>query len=281
MKLRRSLTALALLVSIAGSPTSVLAKEKPPSVKYDPYTKTTTINGRLHSHNALLDLDKWMYWLSAAIVQGIPKNPVLMFYTTTPDWYFFDRAADVQGNELSVIRGGNSVQLGGVQESFGIQMTPKYLADHRTTGFDFKIMGSGGSRVVQVPAEVVAVFEETYLKEVAKAGGFREDLAATQALVAPTPKQIDQVAAAGASEMAAKGGFGISFAMIPQGLILIAVAPDSRAEKAKLRPGQLVTAINGRSTISMTQVDATSLLKSVEGATIFSVAGLGDLIIAP
>ncbi|MFM7009525.1 MAG: PDZ domain-containing protein, partial [Betaproteobacteria bacterium] len=239
------------------------------------------INGRPHSHNALLDLDKWTYWLSAAIVQGIPRNPVLMFSTTTPDWYFFDRAADVQGNDLPVIKGGRSVQMGSVQETFGIQLTPKYLADHRTTGFNLKIIGDRGSRIVEVPAEVVAAFEETYLAEVEKAGGFREDLAAAQAIVTPTPQQMGQVAAAGAAEMAAKGGFGISFAMIPQGLVLLAVAPGSRAERAKLKSGQLVLVINGKSTAGMSQLEATDLLRASVGATTFTVAGIGDLIIAP
>ncbi|MFM7009397.1 MAG: hypothetical protein ACKO0Z_08730, partial [Betaproteobacteria bacterium] len=88
MKIPLHLTALTLLLGATVFPIPAQAKEKPPSVNYDPYTKTTTINGRPHSHNALLDLDKWTYWLSAAIVQGIPRNPVLMFSTTTPDWYF-------------------------------------------------------------------------------------------------------------------------------------------------------------------------------------------------
>lgn len=281
MKLGRSLTAFAFVLSAGGLPISAQAKEKPATVSYDPYTKTTTIEGRSHWHNALFDLDKWTYWLSAAIVDGIPRNPVLMFDTSTPGWYFFDRAADLAGNELPVIRGGHGIQVRSVQETFGIQLTPKYLADHRDTGFNFKIMGDGGSRVIVVPAEVVAVFEETYLAEVAKAGGFRDDLVAAQAIVAPTSQQMRQVAVAGAAEMAARGGFGISFAMVPQGLMLIAVAPGSRSERGKLKPGQLVTAINGRSTMGMTQLEATALLKGAVGATIFSVAGMGDLSITP
>lgn len=141
MNLGKFLAVTGLLLSALCMPMQVLAKEKPAKVSYDPYTKTTLISGQAHSHNALLDLDKWDYWLSASITDGIAKNPVLMFSTSTPEWYFFDRAADVDGNELPVIKGGHDVQLGGVAENFGIEMTPKYLADHRTTGFNLKVMG--------------------------------------------------------------------------------------------------------------------------------------------
>ncbi len=281
MQFSKALPACLFLLGVCAVPTLAMAKEKPATVTYDPYTKTTTIAGRPHWHNALLDIDKWAYWLSAAISDGVPKNPVLMLSTSTPDWYFFDRAADVAGNEFPFIQGGRDVQLGSVEETFGIQLTPKYLAEHRATGFNFKIMGSRGARVVEVPAEVVSTFEDTYLAEVAKVGGFREDLAAAEAIIRPKPGQIGQAAAAGAANMAARGGFGISFVMLPQGLMVMAVAPGRRAARRKLRAGQVVTAINGHPTAGMTQMEASALLKSSVDETTFSVAGLGDLVVLP
>lgn len=281
MKFRRFLAVGSVFLSFSCLPTHALAKEKPAKVSYDPYTKTTSINGQAHSHNALLDLDKWDYWLSASITDGIAKNPVLMFSTFTPEWYFFDRAADVDGNELPVIRGGRDVQLGGVSETIGIVMTPKYLTDHRTTGFNLKIMGSRGARVVVVSPEVITTFEAAYLSEVEKVGGFRNDLVAAQTATAPTAQQVAQANMAGAETMAARGGFGISYAVIPQGIILMAVAPNSRADKGKLKPGQLVTALNGRNIAGLSQSEVQGLLTASAGVTTFTVAGLGDLTVAP
>lgn len=281
MKFLRLLTVTGLLLGIFCFSPQVKAKEKTAKVSYDPYTRTTLINGQTHTHNALLDLDKWSYWLSASITDGIAKNPVLLFWTTTPEWYFFDRAADVDGNELEVIKGNRDVQLGSVSESFGVALTPKYLADHRTTGLNLKIMGSRGARVVVVPPEVITTFEATYLSEVEKVGGFRNDLVAAQSAASPTAEDFAQSNMVGAQTMAARGGFGISFGMLPQGMILAAVAPGSRAERGKLKVGQLVTAINGKSVAGMQQADVLAILKGSNGLTTFTVAGLGDLQVAP
>jgi len=287
MKIRDAIAVSGILLFVCGQPEPVLAKEKAATVTYDPYTKTTAIIGQTHLHNPLLDLDKWQYWLSGAIAHGVPKNPVLMFSTNTQDWYFFDRAADVDGNELPVLKGNREVATGWltgdveVHEVFGIQLTPKYLADHRTTGFNFKIIGSKGERMVVVPPEAVATFETTYLAEVEKAGGFRDDLAATDAALAPTPGQIAQASKTGAAALAAKGGFGVAFGVIPQGILLVAVAPGSRAELGKLRVGQLVTAINGKSIAGLAQADVLAILRASTGVTTFTVAGVGDLPVAP
>jgi hypothetical protein len=258
-----------------------MAKEKPPTVSYDPYKKITTIAGHSHLHNALLDLDKWEYWLEAVITQEGPKDPILFFSTNTDGWYFFDHAADIDGNDLPVIQGDRNVELGGVHELFGIRLTPKYLADHRTTGFNLKIMGSKGERVVVVPAEVVSTFETAYLLEVQKAGGFRGDLSPSEAVTAPMTGPTVGAPSEGAEAAAKKGGLGITFAVIPQGFALIVVAPGSRAERAKLTGGQIVTAVNGKSVAGMTQTDAIAVLKGSTGATTFTVVGRGDVVIAP
>ncbi|MDQ4418945.1 PDZ domain-containing protein [Sphingobium sp. DEHP117] len=278
---KRTLLAFTLLATAGSLPAPVIAKEKPPSVSYDPYTRTTTISGQGHMHNAFFDLDKWSYWLSAAIVDGVPRNPVLMVSTDTPEWYFFDQAADSDGNRLPVIKGNQDIRIGGVHELFGIELTPAYLKQHRTTGFNFKMMGNKGARILIVPPEVIAAFEPVWLAEVEKAGGFREDLAATQRAIAPTPHQNAQAASAGARNAASQGGLGIAFASLPQGILITAVAPGSRAERGHLKPGQFVTAINGTGLAGMSQSEVQTLLKASTGITVFSVAGIGDLTVAP
>jgi hypothetical protein len=267
------------LISIMPAPAT--ANEEPATIRYDPYTRTTSIDGQSHRHNTLFDLDKWEYWLSAAIINGIPRNPILMFSTDTPGWYFFDRAADIDGNPLPVIQGNRQLQIGGVQEVIGIELTPQYLADHRTTGFNLKIMGRRGERIVVVPPDVVATFETSYLAEVERAGGFRNDLLATNSAVAPSPSQISQAASNGADAAAARGGFGISFVVVPQGAVLMAVSPGSRAERGQLKTGQLVTAINGATIAGMTQADILTMLRGSAEVTTFTIAGIGDVAVAP
>jgi C-terminal processing protease CtpA/Prc len=108
-----------------------------------------------------------------------------------------------------------------------------------------------------------------------------ETPAAAEAGATPNGLTPSPNATAGAATMAAKGGFGIYFSAIPQGLVLIAVAPGSRADHGKLKVGQLVTAINGRSIGGMSQSEILAVLKSSTGVTTFTVAGVGDLHVTP
>ncbi len=272
---------LSLLVALS-VPSASFAKEKTATVKYDPYQKTTVISGQIHSHNALFDEDKWDYWFSASIVNGVAKNPMLMFSSYTPEWYFFEHAADIDGIEFPVIKGNRDLEYtGGVHEVIGVEFTPKYLADHKATGMNIKIIGSRGAKVLVIPAEVINAFEGTYNAEVEKVGGFREDLVAAQSAIAPTPAQNAQAASSAAAYAAARGGYGITFVSIPQGIYLTAVAPNSRAERGQLKAGQLITAINTKSIAGMAQADVIALLKNTTSQTIFSIAGIGDVTVAP
>jgi PDZ domain len=270
------------LVAALSLPNTSFAKEKTATVSYDPYQKTKVISGQVHSHNALFDLDKWDYWLNASIVNGIAKNPMLLFSSYTPEWYFFERAADIDGIEFQVIKGNRDLEyIGGVHEVIGVELSPKYLADHRATGMNIKIIGSRGAKVLVIPAEVVSTFEVTYKNEVEKVGGFREDLVAAQSAIAPTLGQNVQAASSAADYAAAHGGYGISFVSIPQGIYLTAVAPNSRADRGHLKPGQLITGINNKSIAGMAQAEVIALLKDATGQITLSVAGIGDIVVAP
>jgi membrane-associated protease RseP (regulator of RpoE activity) len=59
----------------------------------------------------------------------------------------------------------------------------------------------------------------------------------------------------------ARGGYGFSSVATPYGVYIMAVAPGSRAALAGLKPGDDVLAVNGKSTIGMTNEQFIALVK--------------------
>ena len=150
-----------VVASLIALSAPLAAKEKPPTISFDPYRKTGTITGESHWHNALLDLDKSQWFFQLAIVDGVPHNPVLMYSTDTTEWFFFNHAADVDGHEFKVIEGPRDVYAGNsVHELVGIEMTAEYVRQHRLTGMNIKVMGQRGDKVLQIPAEAVSTFAD-------------------------------------------------------------------------------------------------------------------------
>lgn len=165
-------SAAALALTIA-SP--CYAKDKAPSMSFDPYRKTGMLTGQSHWHNALLDLDKWQWYFQMAIVNGEARNPVLVFSADVEDWHFFNKAADIDGQELHVIQGDRSLLgLGsGVSETVAVEVTPDYIRRHRSTGMNIKIMGSRGDKVVIIPADAVEAFANGAIIEFTKLAAIR------------------------------------------------------------------------------------------------------------
>ena len=141
--------AVLLLALVIASP--AFAKEKSPTISYDPYTKTETIVGDDHSHMSILDEGFSGYQFSAAAVDGVMHNPVLLYFIDASDWYFINSAADIDGNRLPVIQGGRDVDVSAsIHENCGVAMTPEYLRSHRSTGMNIKLMGSRGEKIIKV-----------------------------------------------------------------------------------------------------------------------------------
>jgi hypothetical protein len=287
--------AIFLIALLVASP--AIAKEKPPTISYDPYTKTETIIGDDHSHMSILDEGFSGYQFSAAAVNGVMHHPILLYFIDGSDWYFIDRAADIDGNQLPVIQGGRDVDVNAsIHENFGVEMTPEYLRSHRSTGMNIKLMGSRGEKVIKVSPEAVSTFDDVYERELAKFGGVSRAAPKAQAAV-PVPPTVDSksLKAFGQQAMSSidpqmvrtlqaklvaeykAGDIGILAPVSPAGLFILAVAPSSPAAVAGLKPGEFIESANGISFMGLPQDAATAILKGLPKTFTFKVTGVGDV----
>jgi hypothetical protein len=292
--MRAPVLVIALLVA---SP--AFAKEKSPTINYDPYTKTETIVGDDHSHMSILDEGFSGYQFSAAAVNGVMHNPVLLYFIDASDWYFINSAADIDGNQLAVIQGGRDVDVSAsIHENFGVEMTPEYLRSHRSTGMNIKLMGSRGEKIIKVSPEAVSTFDDVYERELAKFGGSSEigpkaEAAITvpptadpksiqafgqQAINSVSPEMVRTLQAKLAAEYK-PGDIGILAPVSPAGLFIVAVAPSSPASVAGLKPGEFIESVNGISLKGLPQNAAMAILKGLPKTFTFKVAGVGDVVI--
>jgi hypothetical protein len=284
--------AVLLLALVIASP--AFAKEKSPTISYDPYTKTETIVSDDHSHMSILDEGFSGYQFSAAAVDGVMHNPVLLYFIDASDWYFINSAADIDGNRLPVIQGGRDVDVSAsIHENFGVEMTPEYLRSHRSTGMNIKLMGSRGEKIIKVSPEAVSTFDEVYERELGKFGGVSEtgpkaEAAATdpkslqafgqQAMSSIDPNMLRTLQAKLATEYKV-GDIGILAPVSAAGLFILAVAPSSPASVAGLKPGEFIESVNGISLIGLPQNAATAILKGLPKTFSFKIAGVGDVLI--
>jgi S1-C subfamily serine protease len=257
--MRQAPVILAGLAYCLAIPTAAAAKDdRAPTVHYDPYTKTTNISGWQHDHNALLDLNKTSWWLDAAVVDGVPHNPGLIFEADMPNWAFLDAAADINGSPLRVVvlnRNLSNMLSGDVNEQVLVELPVEYARAARQTGLNIKLMGKNNSFVVQMTPQAVSVFMDTYEAQVAKVG--------TNSQPAP------------ASNLGAPK-IGIDFVSLPMGSLIVHVQPGSLAEKAGLKPGETVEAVNGTSIRGMASVDVIKLIAG-SAAVNLRIVGTGDV----
>jgi hypothetical protein len=94
---------------------------------------------------------------------------------------------------------------------------------------------------------------------------------------APSPSQYAAAASANAQVAMARGGLGISFAPSPVGATLMAVAPGSPAEKAGLKPGETIDALNGISLKGMSASTMIEVLHNAPASVTVSVVGVGEV----
>ena len=237
------------------------------------------------------------YHFEAAAVDGSMHNPVLMYSIDASDWYFVDRAADIDGNQLRVIQGGRDVDAdASIHESFGVEMTPEYLRSHRSTGMNIKLIGSRGEKIIKVSPGAVSTFDDVYELELAKSGGVSRAGSKAQATVT-VPSAVDpklmqafgqqamssidpQTVQTLQAKLAAQyklGDVGILAPVSPGGLFIMAVVPSSPASVAGLKPGQFIEGVNGISLMGLPQNAATAILKGLPKNFSFKVTGVGDV----
>lgn len=289
--------AVLLIALLVASP--AYAKEKSPTISYDPYTKTETIIGDDHSHMSILDEGFSGYQFSAAAVNGAMHNPVLLYFIDASDWYFIDRAADIDGNRLPIIQGGRDVDVSAsIHENFGVEMTPEYLRSHRSAGMNIKLIGSRGEKIIKVSPEAVSTFDDVYERELAKLGGVSPASPEAHAAV-PVPPTVDPKSRQAFGQQAMSsidpqmvrtlqaklaveyqvGDIGILAPVSAAGLFVLAVAPSSPAAVAGLKPGEFIESANGISFMGLPQNAATAILNGLPKTFTFKVTGVGDVLI--
>lgn len=79
----------------------------------------------------------------------------------------------------------------------------------------------------------------------------------------------------GARDAAARGGIGITYQVTPYGVFIAAVAPGSPAEKAGLKPGEVIESINGIATKSLEQPTVGMIFAGAGGELVLGIIGVG------
>ena len=157
------------MLLLTGAETACIAgkTDKPPAIEIDQYTKTETLTGDGHTHNALFDPIKTTWWFSGTITRGVPMNPTLIFYVDMPEWAFFDSAFDSDGTKIEVhqIRRSLSILEGDITEVVAAELPVEYVKAHMLSGLNLKFVGSQGSYIVVVPPEPMRAFFTVYGKE--------------------------------------------------------------------------------------------------------------------
>jgi membrane-associated protease RseP (regulator of RpoE activity) len=100
------------------------------------------------------------------------------------------------------------------------------------------------------------------------------------ALAAPAPQSAAEYAAAAdssAQAAAARGGLGISFVPTVAGATLVSVAPGSAGEKAGLKPGETIEALNGIALKGMSPAAMIEVLHSAPASVTLTIVGVGDV----
>ena len=84
-------------------------------------------------------------------------------------------------------------------------------------------------------------------------------------------------ATAGAEAYAARGGMGVSLMPSPVGAILLAVAPGSPADKAGLKPGETIEAVNDIPIAGMGAEAVAAIFRAPAPFYTLKVVGVGDI----
>lgn len=96
-------------------------------------------------------------------------------------------------------------------------------------------------------------------------------------VAAPSAAGYLAKATADAATYAARGGLGVTIMPSPVGAVLLAVAPGSPAEKAGLKPGETIEAVNGISLAGMSAEAIMAIFRAPAPSYILKVVGVGDI----
>jgi len=116
------------------------------SVRYDKYAHVTNLESAW-----FMTVPGWSAWFGGAIHDTGQSSMWFKIRAGGHDWKFFDRGIDADGNHIAIEATKHEItQFGTAGEYYLVHLDEAYIRSHASTGFDFKLYGSGGSAIVKI-----------------------------------------------------------------------------------------------------------------------------------
>lgn len=138
-------------------------------VTFDPFKGTTAYQGPVITNTADDGSDAPEVEDIALRAQQERDRPIRYYLTVTDyydgDWRGFDQAYDLEGNKfhaLSVRHKVNCSLLCGYEESIEVELSRKYLDDHRQKGITMRLYGPSGQS--SAPFSIPPAYIEGFIK---------------------------------------------------------------------------------------------------------------------
>ena len=120
--------------------------EKVVTVRYDKYAHVTNLESA-----SFMTGSGWYAWFGGAIRDTGQSSMWFRVCAGGHNWKFFDRGIDADGKRIGIETVKNKItQYGTASEDYLVHIDEAYIRSHASTGFDFKLYGSGGSAVVKI-----------------------------------------------------------------------------------------------------------------------------------
>lgn len=150
-------------------PNNALQVSEDVETTFDPFKGTTAYQGPLITNRAGDDSDAPEVEDIALRAQQERDKPIRYYLTVTDyydgDWRGFDQAYDLEGNKfhaLSVRHKVNCSLLCGYEESIEVELSRKYLDDHRQKGITMRLYGPSGQS--SAPFSIPPAYIEGFIK---------------------------------------------------------------------------------------------------------------------
>ena len=173
---------------------------------------------------------------------GTESMELLIYFRGTNGWKFFSSALDRDGKPLIVSQLDRQIEYGTViNEQFSASLTRPYLEAHQDSGLDIRFGGKYGNLTVKLPADYVRAFL-THLTKIE--ASVRDKIAAAKVAPIALPSARPQL---GVNYLPADANFARLAGMgEPRGVMLVRVAPNGAADRAGLKVGDVILAMDGK-----------------------------------
>lgn len=120
--------------------------EKVVTVKHDKYAHITNLESAW-----FMTVPGWSAWFGGSIRDTGQSSMWFRVRAGGHDWKFFDHVIDADGNRIAIEATKHKItEFGTASEEYLVHIDEAYIRSHSSTGFDFKLYGSGGSAIVKI-----------------------------------------------------------------------------------------------------------------------------------